>query len=210
MDVFTHISWDSLLTFLITCIVIESTPGPNMAFLTIVSATKGRKYGFATVLGVTLGLLIIGFAAAAGLATAISNSPLFYQGLRFGGVFYLLWLAYEEWKDTDGSVNEERGETQGKLSYFQHGLVVNILNPKAGVFYVTILPSFINPSRPILSQALFLTLISVAIATLAHILIVSLAGLLKPLLDNPERKRLIRRTLSGLLAIIALWFGASA
>lgn len=210
MDVFSYVSWDSLLPFLITCIIIESTPGPNMAFLTIVSATKGRKYGFATVLGVTLGLLIIGFAAAAGLATTISNSPLLYQGLRFGGVFYLLWLAYEEWKDADGSLGEQTGETQGKLSYFQHGLVVNILNPKAGVFYVTILPSFIDPAGAILSQALFLTFIYVTIATLAHILIVSLAGTLKPMLNNPKRKRLIRRALSGLLALIALWFGLSA
>jgi len=210
MDVFSYLPWESLLPFLIACAVIESTPGPNMAFLTIVSATKGRKYGFAMVMGVTLGLLIIGFAAAAGLATTISKSPILYQALRFGGVFYLLWLAFEEWKDADGALNAETGETQDRLSYFQHGLVVNILNPKAGVFYITILPSFINPAGLILPQALFLTLIYVAIATLAHILIVSLAGLLQPILDNPARKRVIRRVLSALLAMIALWFGFSA
>lgn len=207
MDVFSSLAWESLLPFLIACIVIESTPGPNMAFLTIVSATKGRKYGFAMVMGIALGLLIIGFAAAAGLATTISNSPILYQVLRFGGVFYLLWLAYEEWKDADGALEDEFGETQGQLSYFQHGLIVNVLNPKAGVFYVTILPSFINPAGPILPQAMLLTLIYVAIATLAHILIVSLAGLLEPILNNPVHKRIIRRILSGLLAIIALWFG---
>lgn len=207
MDVLAYMSWETLIPFLIACAVIESTPGPNMAFLTIVSATKGRKYGIATVLGVTLGLLIIGFAAAAGLATAISNSPLLYQILRFGGVFYLLWLAYEEWKDADGSLEEETGEPQGRLSYFQHGLIVNVLNPKAGVFYITILPSFINPAGAILPQALLLTLISVAIATLAHLIIISLAGFLKPILDNPKRKRIIRRVMSVLLAMIALWLG---
>jgi len=210
MDVVSHIPWDSLLPFLIACIVIESTPGPNMAFLTVVSATKGRKFGFATVLGITLGLLIIGFAAAAGLATVISNSQLLYQGLRIGGILYLLWLAYEEWQDADGSLGEETGQTQGRLSYFQHGLIVNILNPKAGVFYVTILPSFIDPNEAILPQAIILTLISVGIATLAHILIVSLAGLLKPLVvDHANRKRFVRRVLSVVLVIIASWFGLS-
>jgi len=210
MDVFSYISWDNLLPFLLACVVIESTPGPNMAFLTIVSATKGRKYGFAMVMGVTLGLLIIGFAAAAGLATTISKSPILYQALQFGGVFYLLWLAFEEWKDADEATNAGTGKTQRLLSYFQHGLIVNVLNPKAGIFYITILPSFIDPAGPVLPQALLLTLIYVAIATLAHTLIVSLAGFLEPVLDNPARKRLIRRSLSALLVMIALWFGLSA
>jgi len=210
MGSFSPIPWDSLLPFLLACVVIESTPGPNMAFLTIVSATKGRIYGYATVLGVTIGLLIIGFAAAAGLATTISNSPILYQGLRICGVLYLLWLAFEEWKDADGSLEEKAGVTQSKLSYFQHGFMLNILNPKAAVFYVTVLPSFIDPTGTILPQAILLTLISVGIATLAHLLIVSLAGLLKPmLLDNPIRKRFVRRVLSALLVMIALWFGIS-
>lgn len=209
MDVFPHIAWESLLPFLIACIVIESTPGPNMAFLTIVSATKGRKYGFATVLGITLGLLIIGLAAAAGLAALIASSAFLYQALRIGGVLYLLWLAFEEWKDADGPLEDETGKTHGKLSYFQHGLMVNILNPKAAVFYVTILPSFINPVETVLPQAMALTLIYISIATVAHMLIVSLSGLLKPFLDNQKRKRLIRRTLSGALVMIALWFGLS-
>lgn len=202
--------WESLAPFLITCLIIESTPGPNMAFLTIVSATRGRRNGFATVLGVTLGLLIIGLAAAAGLATIIANSPLLYQLLRYGGILYLLWLAYTEWQDANEDLAVGGGETEGRLSFFQHGLIVNILNPKAGVFYVTILPSFIDPAKDVLKQALFLTLISIAIATLVHLTIVSLAGFLKPLLDNPKRKRVIRRILAGLLALIALWFGMAS
>ncbi len=162
------------------------------------------------VLGIALGLLIIGFAAAAGLAATISNSEVLYQTLRFGGVAYLLWLAYEEWRDADGDLSAVREKEQSRLSYFQHGLVVNILNPKAGVFYVTILPNFINPDDIVLPQAITLTLISVAIATIAHVLIVLFASLLRPLLDNPKRKRLVRRTLSGMLAAIALWFGITS
>lgn len=204
-------SWEYLLPFLITCIIIEITPGPNMAFLTIVSATKGRKYGFATVLGVALGLLLIGFAAAAGLATAISNSPILYEGLRISGVLYLAWLALEEWRDADEDLETDTDQQQGVLAYLKHGLIVNILNPKAGVFYITILPRFIETGSAILPQAIFLTIISVAIATLAHVLIVSLASLLKPvLIDKPNRKRFVRRVLAIMLFGIAGWFGFSA
>jgi len=182
-----------------------------MAYLTFVSATKGRKFGFATVIGVTLGLLTIGFAAAAGLATAISKYPILYQGLRVSGVIYLGWLAYEEWQDSDQALSSEKGQEVNVLSYLRHGLFVNILNPKAGVFYITILPTFIESGRAIFPQASFLTLVSVAIATLIHIVIVSLASLLKPMLiDRPSRKRFVRRVLALMLFGIALWFGLSA
>lgn len=204
---FPYISWENLLPFLLACIVIEITPGPNMAFLTIVSAVKGRKYGFSTVAGIAIGLGLIGFAAAAGLSTVLSTSPILYHLLKLSGVLYLLWLALIEWKDVDDDVGHTMKSSQGWLAYFRHGLIVNILNPKAAVFYVTILPGFIEPSGFVFQQASFLTLISIAIATIAHVLIVSVAGALKPLLENPDKKRLLRRGLSLSLAIIAIWIG---
>jgi len=205
MGIFPYITSENLIAFLLVCFVIEITPGPNMAFLTIVSATKGRDYGFATVLGVTLGLLLISFAAAAGLATVLSNSPILFHGLRFCGVLYLLWLAMIEWRDNDIITNI--GSSNSKRAYFRHGLIINILNPKATVFYVTILPGFIAPEEFVFQQAVTLTLISVCIATLSHIIIVTLAGFLKPQLDIPKRKRLVRRSMSVLLVLIAIWIG---
>jgi len=207
VDVFPYISWENFLPFLLACIVIEITPGPNMAFLTIVSAIKGRKYGFATVAGITIGLGLIGFAAAAGLSTVLSTSPILYHFLKFSGVLYLLWLALIEWKDFDDNVEHAMKPTQDWTAYFRHGLIVNILNPKAAVFYVTILPGFIAPSEFVFQQASVLTLISIAIATIAHVLIVSVAGGLTPLIENPEKKRLLRRGLSLSLAAIAIWIG---
>lgn len=178
-----------------------------MAYLTVVSATKGRKFGFFTVLGVTLGLLVIGLAAAAGLAKAIASSAFLYQSLRISGVLYLFWLALEEWRNANDPLEKDNGVQHSKISYFRHGLVLNILNPKAGVFYITILPSFIDSTEPILPQAIVLTLISIVIATLIHVLIVSFAGFLKPLLNKPKRISFIRRGLAVMLAGIALWFG---
>ena len=64
----------TLLTFAVTCLVIELTPGPNMAYLAILSATKGRRAGFAATLGVALGLSIVGLAAALGLTALIARA----------------------------------------------------------------------------------------------------------------------------------------
>ena len=72
----------TFLSFLLTCLIIEATPGPNMAYLAVLSATHGRKAGFAATAGIALGLLLVGIAAAFGVASLISNSSLAYQILR--------------------------------------------------------------------------------------------------------------------------------
>ena len=197
-------SWTDLFPFLLTCFIIESTPGPNMAFLTITSASRGRRFGYMTAAGVALGLSVVGLAAAAGLATVISGSSFLYQSLRIAGILYLLWLAFDEWRDADDL--PEAASEDGISTYFRRGLIVNLLNPKAAVFYVTILPTFIRPEDNVLHQAIFLTVIYVGIASLMHVLIVSLGGLLKPIVENPNRKRTVRRSLAILLVLVALWF----
>ena len=92
------ISFGTLFAFAATCFVIELTPGPNMAYLAVLSTSNGRRAGFAATLGVSLGLLIVGLAAAVGLTAIIVNSRWIYEALRWSGVLYLLWLAWEGWR----------------------------------------------------------------------------------------------------------------
>ncbi|MCB1435468.1 MAG: LysE family transporter, partial [Alphaproteobacteria bacterium] len=73
-----------LLAFFAASIAIELTPGPNMAYLAILSAQSGRIAGYAAVAGVALGLLIIGLLAAYGVAALIEANHLIYQALRWG------------------------------------------------------------------------------------------------------------------------------
>jgi len=90
---------ETLGAFALTCLVIELTPGPNMAYLAVLSAGNGRRAGFAATMGIALGLLIVGIGAALGLAALISSSNLLYEALRLGGIVYLLWLAWDGWRD---------------------------------------------------------------------------------------------------------------
>jgi threonine/homoserine/homoserine lactone efflux protein len=91
----SYISFETLASFALMSFVIELTPGPNMAYIAVLSAGQGRRAGYAATLGIALGLLVIGLAAAFGLAALISSSRLFYEVLRWGGVAYLLWLAWD-------------------------------------------------------------------------------------------------------------------
>lgn len=196
----------SLLSFAFTSVVIELTPGPNMTYLALVSAQDGRRAGFATVVGVTLGLAVVGIIAAFGVAELVQSSRLLYEGLRWAGVLFLFYLAWEGW--TSGA-EVAAGEAQSHSRYFKRGLVTNLLNPKAAVFYVAVLPTFIDASRPVLPQTVSLTIIYVLVATLIHASIVMLAGTLEPFLNDPRREKAARRVLSALLACVAVWFGWS-
>jgi threonine/homoserine/homoserine lactone efflux protein len=159
-----------LLAFALTALIIEVTPGPNMTYLAALSLSSGMRSGFAAVAGVALGLLTYGVIAALGLAAAIDNSPLLYGVLRWGGIAYLLWLAWEAWSGERETAPEAAdGPESGPRPAFQRGLITNLLNPKAAVFYVAVLPGFIQtPGRSVFAQTLLLSLLYVAIATLVH------------------------------------------
>ena len=196
----------SLAAFALASFLIELTPGPNMTYLGIVTVAQGRRAGFATVAGVALGLAVIGVAGALGATAAITASDLAWQALRWGGIAFLLYLAWEGWR---GEKAEETSSETGYGKHFMRGLMTNLLNPKAAAFYMTVLPGFVTGTGTILSQTLLLTAVYVAVATAIHLAIVMLAGSLTPILTDPRRERITRRVLSVLLALVAIWFGFS-
>lgn len=197
--------WEALAGFFATSVLIEITPGPNMVYLAVVAATDGRKPGFAAVAGVALGLAIVGGIAALGLATVINASPLLYQSLRWAGVAYLLWLAWDGWRDAAAGTDlAALGSSLGQ--YFRRGLITNLLNPKAAVFYIAVLPGFISPAGQVLAQTLILSAVYVAVATGIHAAIVAAAGTAQSLLGDARRSRMVRRGLAVALAAVAVWF----
>jgi threonine/homoserine/homoserine lactone efflux protein len=194
------------LPFLLTALLIELTPGPNMTYLALVSASEGRRAGFATVAGITLGLAAVGLIAAFGVTELIQSSATLYELLRWAGVVFLLYLAWEGWHTGTDVVS---APSRAAERYFVRGLITNLLNPKAGLFYISVLPTFIDQGRSIAGQAVALTTMYVAVATTVHVAIVLLAGRLEPFLNDPRRELIARRLFSGLLAMIAIWFAWS-
>jgi len=198
-------SAETLATFAFASALIELTPGPNMAYLAVVASAEGRRRGLAAVAGVALGLAVVGLAAALGLAALISASPVAYQLLRWAGIGYMLWLAWDGWRESGDGVAALRPLSTAR-TYFQRGLITNLLNPKAAVFYISVLPPFVDPSGPVGPQTLLLSAIYVVIATAIHAGIVLAAGSARAWLADPRRARIARRVLSLALAAVAVWF----
>lgn len=202
----------SLLAFALTCFVIEITPGPNMAYLAALSLSQGVRAGLAAVAGIALGLSIYGVAASLGLGVVIDSSRFLYETLRWGGVAYLLWLAWEAWTaEREVAPDAVEGRSAiGAWTAFRRGLITNLLNPKAAVFYVAVLPDFVRIGQgSVTAQTLMLSAIYVGIATAIHLIIVLLASRLQSVIATAEQRRTVRRVLAVLLAAIAIWFAFS-
>lgn len=201
---------ESLAAFALTALIIEITPGPNMGYLAVLSLSRGWQVGIAAVTGVALGHAAYGLAAAFGVAALIDASPLLYEMLRWAGVAYMLWLAYETWATGhETSPDVTRDHVSHVRLAFERGLITNLLNPKAAIFFVTVVPNFVRPEGSVVGQTLLLSAIFVGIATAVHLCIVLLAGWVQPYASNPARRRPVRRVLALVLAAIAVWLAVS-
>ncbi|HZH46655.1 MAG TPA: LysE family translocator [Roseococcus sp.] len=191
-----------LPSFLLAVLILELTPGPNMAFLAMLSLARGWRPALAAVAGVAAGLSVHAVLAAIGLGELVARLPALYQLLRWLGVAYLLWLAIEGWR------GETEAAPRGDARLFRDGLLTNLLNPKSILFFVAVVPHFLSApgtGLPPMGQLAILGTVYVGVASAVHLAIVLLAARLRPwLMAGPRRDR-VRRTLSVLLALVALW-----
>ncbi len=193
-----------ILPFLVAVALVELTPGPNMGWLALIAAGRGRTAALAAVAGVTLGLAIWMLAAVVGVATLVIQWPWLFQIIRWAGVGWLIWLAWEAWRGADTTAGEAVEGRRRDL--FLKGLAANLLNPKAAVFYSALLPTFIRPGAgsPV-AQALTLGGLHLAVATTIHaVIVVSAAGAGGPLLRRLEGP-LARGVMGGGILLVALW-----
>ena len=195
---------ETLATFALTAFAIELTPGPNMAYLAVLSLDRGRVAGLAAVGGVALGLLLLGVVAGLGLGSLIAETVWLYEILRWGGVAFLLWLAFDSYREGRRPLGGPQADDH-LLQYFRRGLVTNLLNPKAALFYVTVLPNFVDGARSEGGQLALLTGVYVLIATAVHLAIVLAAGLLRPLLASSRIRSRMGTIAAFVLVGIAVW-----
>jgi|CXWL01.1.fsa_nt_gi threonine/homoserine/homoserine lactone efflux protein len=193
-----------ILPFLAAVTLVELTPGPNMGYLAALSAAEGRVAGFKAVLGVTLGLTVYMLAAVAGITELLIAAPLAYGVLRWAGVAYLVFLGWEAWR---GAGETSPGHARrGGDGPFWRGLLANLLNPKAAMFYVTLLPGFIATDHAAFwVQALILGCVHLGVSVAIHGAIVIGAARAGLLVMAPSRARIVRRTLAVGIVAIALW-----
>ena len=179
-----------------------------MAWLALLSVERGRLAGLAAVAGVALGLLALGLAASLGLGALVATNNWLYEALRWAGVAFLLYLAWDSYKESR-EPPEVRVNNDRLLVFFRRGLITNLLNPKAALFYVTVLPNFVQPNSSSTWQSLTLTGLYVLIATGVHAAIALAGGQLQPLFVTDRARRALGVIAAVLLVAIAAWVAAT-
>lgn len=157
----------ALLTFAALSVGLALTPGPNMLYLVSRTLTQGRRAGLVSLLGCQAGSAIIMLGAAAGVTAALLAVPYAYDALRLGGAAYLLYLAWQSVKPGGQPIFAPRAmpvESDARL--FSVGMATAVLNPKVALFYVAVLPPFMDPALGgLFWQALMLGSIQIVICT---------------------------------------------
>lgn len=194
-----------LLGFALAVLLIELTPGPNMAWLAGLAATEGRRSGLTAVGGVALGLLANGVLAALGLTTLLTAVPALAQGLRLAGAAMMVGLAIEAWRGAARAASARSAASTARRA-FATGALINLLNPKAYLFFVVVAPEFFNGQTPGIGPALIFALVSTAIATAIHIGIVLSGSHTQAWVADPARTKWVRRVFALIMLAVAASF----
>ncbi len=200
----------SFWLFLAGALILNATPGPDMAF-TLASATRGgARAGLAAAAGVGAGSLIWAGLTAAGLAALLAASDQAFAIIRTAGGLYLLYLAWrafrtrKEFKTVEGA--------DDLVAAFRSGVLTNLFNPKVGLFYLAFLPSFANPAiGPVWLQTLTLGAVFSLTGSLALAGVAFAAGAVRDRLAASEHLRsafgLVAATMFGALGLRLLLVG---
>ncbi|MCJ2097309.1 LysE family translocator [Methylobacterium sp. E-046] len=197
----------TLTAYLVIILGLAVTPGPNMIYLISRSIAHGRAAGIVSLGGSALGFLVYMSCAAFGITALLMAIPLAYDALRLAGATYLLFLAWQAVRPGGRSLFQgSQRSGLGQERVFVMGLVTTILNPKAALLYLALLPQFVVPGHgSVLSQTLVLGMIHIALNVSVGVIIASTAGALAAdLAKRPSWLLAQRLTMGGLLAAFSV------
>ena len=156
-----------LLPYTLAVIVIAITPGPDMTFFVSRTLAQGRLAGFVAALGTATGILLHSALVALGLSALIVAAPKAFLALKIIGALYLLWLAFDAIRNGSALTLPGRAVKHKSMRMtWAQGFLINVLNPKVALFFMTFLPQFVSPGDPHAPAKLFtLGLLFIAIFT---------------------------------------------
>jgi threonine/homoserine/homoserine lactone efflux protein len=188
----------TLLAFTILVVGMVLTPGPNMIYMISRAITQGRVAGLISLAGVVAGFIFYMLCAVFGITALIFAVPYAYDALRLAGVAYLLWLAFDAVRPGGRSPFQIRKlPTASPRRLFLMGLFTNLLNPKIAIFYLALLPGFIDPTRSVLAQSLVLGSLQIGVSIIGNTIIACAAGSIAGFLASRPAWLLAQRWVMG-------------
>ena len=138
------------LSFLLTSLIVVASPGTGVLYTLAVALTSGARPSVAAAFGCTLGIVPHMLAAMLGLAAVLHTSALAFAALKWCGVAYLLYMAWQALRETGALAVDTRPAASARSSrrVIVTAILINILNPKLSIFFLAFLPQFIAADEP--------------------------------------------------------------
>ena len=197
----------AVLGFGLVALLLTITPGLDTALVLRAAITRGRRDAVATALGVVAGVLAWGAAAAVGVSALLTASTVAYDVLRLVGAGYLVWLGGRIlWRLVRHPAEAAAGSSLspgGAWRSARTGLLTNLLNPKVGAFYLSVLPQFLPPGTPALGMGVLLALVHAALSLVWFAVLVLGAVAARRWLQRPG----VSRTVEGVTGVALLGLG---
>ena len=140
------------LSFLLTSLIVIVSPGTGVLYTLAAALTKGSRASVAAAFGCTLGIVPHILAAMLGLAAVLHTSALAFSALKWCGVVYLLYMAWQALRERGALAVDARLDRRSGKRVIVTGFLINILNPKLSIFFLAFLPQFVaaNEGHPLL------------------------------------------------------------
>ena len=201
------IGWSAAVGMGLVALSMVLTPGPNMMYLVSRSVSQGVGAGLISLLGTVVGFVVYMTLANLGLTTVFLLVPWLFVIVKLAGAAYLLYLAWQAIRPRGRSLFETstlRPDSAAKL--FRMGLVTNLLNPKAAIMYLALIPQFIEPGAgQVVLQGFVLGGIQIGVSAVVNSGFILGAGLLAAFLRTRPTwarvQRLVTGTLLGMVAV---------
>lgn len=188
------------LAFALASLALNIVPGADMTFVAASAARGGRRVGVAAALGIAAGCIVHIVAAVIGLSALIAASAQAFAVLKWLGAAYLLYMAWGLLRSPKPAAADAPAPQLTPRQAFRAAALVNVLNPKVGLFFLAFLPQFIDPAAgsatlAILTLGLWFNLSGTVVNAVVALTAARAAGVLK---DRP------------LIVRAARWFAATA
>ena len=193
------------VAFWVTTLVVVATPGTGAVYTVSMGLARGWRISLVAAMGCTLGVLPHMLAAITGLAALLHANALAFQTLKYAGVVYLVFLAWQTWRDRSSLAVDNAQPANSGLAIIRRAVLIHLLNPKLTIFFFAFLPLFVHPG----AGEGWLQMATLSLAFMAVTLLVFAAyGVLAAavrshVLDRPAVVTWMRRTFAATYLLLA-------
>ncbi|MDD2389923.1 MAG: LysE family translocator [Desulfobacterales bacterium] len=194
--------------------VLTLMPGPDTMLVIRSVLARGRACGLMTTAGICTGLFVHASLSAAGVSIVLVNSAAAFHILKTAGAGYLIYLGIKSilelrkpaanMNDFSGRISSSSIRQQANWRAFLEGMLNNVLNPKAAVFYLAFLPQFINPGDPVFAKSILLAGIHFGMGMVWLSMVTFFFGYMKTFLTGGRVTKWLQASSGAVLIVFGL------